>query len=1321
MAIRLPGKSKEDLFDLYLNQSNPGVAKGTASFGAKKLNLPKSEPLANVSFGAPVRQKTPIRQGSGARVSLGASPYNRTKTSAPSLLDRLGSGSSRILKSEPGRFVRGGGETVSEIGKALIDIPRVVAKSPDKLGTVRDLGVSLVREIPRTGARIGTSLSEAFGDTKSRDIFDPNVSPITRFLMGSEPVQSYQQEAADISPDDKIKAAGALTALGLLDVADVGDVARAGKAAKRAGRAKVTMKATDGPAVDVNKALRGAEEAQRAKLPKDSKIDKALRKGFDPLRDFSKIDAEYARSIGVRNTNLPAAERLEALADVSVKMGGPDGAKVALQKMRNHGLDEIIQRYGEGTPAGVEFRNYQNSKFALEVAEKRGLLVLADDAGNKLQPEDLSRFVKEYEATNPRAVTDNKAFKRWADERVDEAARAKLLEPDSAKYVKDFYDNYVPIERVFPEELARPEIGINPVGTVGRQKIIQNLEGSSLPANTSFDVFLKKGHTTEKQIAQNNLFNKTVERIGQGVVGDSKVIQTADDVRQVRAMKEAVTELSTLRKQFRAQATKQKGKRPLGTQALKRAKTDAVNKVKAVLRKTTKDPDAYSAINNLSYDDVIQILDRMSGSDGTKRVAKNLGKATKARHALDLHVDALRSAANQISDDITGLRQGLREASTGSTTGRQIIAGMEDGLPVKVEVSPQLATIMQGLDDQKLSALTKVLAGAAKPFRSAFTGLLNPIFSVVSYGFYDLPMGLINSKQGFRTVFSPKAWSEGLQAIVRDTPFQKQLLSRGAQVQQGSMMTATSVVDAKYIAAQKDLFTKIKRTLDPRNIGETIEKLDQLGGRLANSTRTRIAKAEFDGAIARGMSEPDALSEAVYAFNNVMPNYGRTTKLLKELDSVAIYSNASIAGTRSFAQAVKRRPIATLAKATGVMGVSTAIVANALASEEGQAFYDDMVASGNTGTLDYSSVFVLPGANKDPKTGEWEGVIKIPVAPELRGLWSAAWRAVRDLTKGQNETTPAVYANALLDTVTGGLFKDPDNPALSTMVGLTTNTNMRYGGDIVPDDMQKLPAEEQVFKSTSDIAKTIGEALNISPIKVDYVIRQFGAGGRMVTGQTTPLGELDRRFTRAVGMSQSREYYSWLNGELENMTERDRTNWESLHSYDEDADSPFYTQQRASTYLNSPATYALDRERALRAEEQLGKPINPLYSYPQDQVEKILKSHLRQVYINNEPWYDQWKTDQKAYYDAKYAWDKQEGYDTSWYEEYAAENKKQTASTSRSSGGRRKATIRPSQFAVSARPPSLGGSRIKKIAKPKLKAKFAAIEKPKVTFKKGTV
>jgi hypothetical protein len=78
-------------------------------------------------------------------------------------------------------------------------------------------------------------------------------------------------------------------------------------------------------------------------------------------------------------------------------------------------------------------------------------------------------------------------------------------------------------------------------------------------------------------------------------------------------------------------------------------------------------------------------------------------------------------------------------------------------------------------------------------------------------------------------------------------------------------------------------------------------------------------------------------------------------------------------------------------------------------------------------------------------------------------------------------------------------------PIVKTYAEVALNKSFFTGRDIVPENLQSLPAEEQYTERTTPLAKGIGRALGVSPIKVEHTIGStFGTWGRDLLAASNP-------------------------------------------------------------------------------------------------------------------------------------------------------------------------------------------------------------------------
>lgn len=944
----------------------------------------------------------------------------------------------------------------------------------------------------------------------------------------------------------------------------------------------------------------------------------------DPNRAFSKIDDAYAKANGIKRAKLDAEDSLEDLARRSAASEREAAGLFETKTPTGMSASDLVKKYKGDSPEGMEFNNYANAKFDLEFREKnKGKKRIQ----NQFDDDELKHFVESYEARNPDAVKDLQTKKAVNDMAVDYMVKSGALSKAEGETIKKSYKYAVPLERVFPDDLQRPQVVGKNIGSIAKQTVIQRLEGGSdLPLSNSFDTMLNRVYKAVSQGNRAKLARKLLERQEQGHINANVVvgagnkaarIAARDEIRDinkgVRYLQKRISitnrqakrldkeladlNISGMKASIKNAGTAEAPKQPIRTVTVKTVKEhikdnapktlDDLNQsynVKAALQKaygSGKNAIAQMAadVYNGGWDQLMalnpeitrataesiagQILKKptITAAKTTVKEGK-IGRTPSARSVIEAMINAPASEVQRIQEKISrrepklaakldeiinyktkidanksakqDLKDVIAEFGDDPTTGKQMVSGVIDGETFKMEIPPDLAKAVMGLDQQKLPSVLKALAIAKKPFEVMWTGVLNPVFSAMSFAFYDTPMSVINSPQGFKTL-APKAVVESLKSIKSSTEFQQRLAAEGARPYGGSGASSFVKPDAKSIAAQRSILANIKYSAARPEVA--LSKLDIWGGKLANMTRTRIARAAYDDALrvakraGEDIKDPvvqkRAMENAALAYRTVMPDFDTMSNLTRQINSVVPFFAASVAGTRSFGKALRRDPAGTTAKAMALgIAPTVGVTAFSLMQPAGQDFYRDMENSNQTRLLDDNLVVVLPGAHKDMSTGEWKGIVKIPLAPEFRALNQSVWRSVRGEMGGDGPEASHI-ALSLFDTVTGGV-RTSENPLITTR-RILSGEDPRTGEQIIKGDMADLPKEEQIYSTTSSAGKLLGGVLNTSPIQGDKILGQFGLVGQTAKNGGKPVEAVTEnvanRFGGAYGQSAANAFY----------------------------------------------------------------------------------------------------------------------------------------------------------------------------------------------------
>lgn len=969
------------------------------------------------------------------------------------------------------------------------------------------------------------------------------------------------------------------------------------------GGTAATKAAGRTPDVDLNEFINQSIDEQSDKYGQNvlTRVKNWVGDQIDPYRALAKIDDKYSKANGIKRTKLAAGESLEDLARRSAASERQAATMFETKTKSGMSASDLVKKYKGDSAAGKEFNNYTNMKFLQEIRAKKKNYQLP--AG--LTDENIDSFIKSYEAKNADAVKDLVVKKEINDMAVDYLEKSGAISKADAKLIKSSYKYAVPLEKIFPDDLARPEVTGRNIGSIAKQTVIQRLEtGSDVPINNSFDSMLNRVYKAVSQGNRAKLAAKLLERQEQGII-DAKLVvgagnkaarksarATAREInqgtrylskrismtnRQVKRLDKEIAKLNLegLDASLKAERPTTPG-RPVKTVTVKTVapmikdnapkKLDDLKQSYSVKESLLKEygpgekgiQQMAADIHNGGWQQLMELNPRISKQTAmsiadqilkkptvmagkTVVTEGKLGRNPTQKSILKSLIDPATPASQVVAiqkkiatrepklaaklDEVINykaqidannaakveLKGVVAELADDPTTGKQVVSGVIDGEPYKMEVPPELAKALMGLDQQKLPSVLKAFAIAKKPFEIAWTGIINPVFTGISFALYDTPMSVINSPQGFRT-FGPKAVIEGVKSLRSSSKFQRMLAAEGARPYGGSGASTFIKPDAKSIAAQRSILSNIAYTTTHPE--KALSKLDIWGGKLANSTRTRIARAAYDDVLRQAKKAGDditdiavqkrAMEQAALAYRTVMPDYDTMSNLTRQINSVVPFYAASTAGTRALGKALKRDPLGTGTKLAALgIAPTVGVTAFSLMSPAGQDFYEDMEASGQERVLNDNMIVVLPGASKNERTGEWSGIIKVPLAPEFRAINQTVWRETRTaMGKGKGPAASHV-ALSLFDAVTGGV-RTSQNPLIDT-VRILAGQDPRTGEQLVKGDMANLPKEEQVYETTSGAGKYVSKILNTSPIQGDKFLGQFGLAGQTVKNGGKPV------------------------------------------------------------------------------------------------------------------------------------------------------------------------------------------------------------------------
>ncbi len=267
-------------------------------------------------------------------------------------------------------------------------------------------------------------------------------------------------------------------------------------------------------------------------------------------------------------------------------------------------------------------------------------------------------------------------------------------------------------------------------------------------------------------------------------------------------------------------------------------------------------------------------------------------------------------------------------------------------------------------------------------------------------------------------------------------------------------------------------------------------------------------------------------------------NFARRGEWGTVLNAALLYINAGIQGSRTFVRTAKTKPAQTAVKlATAVFFPVAVATAWNLSDPKRKAAYNSINDYEKEGNI----IIVPPNPTQDA-SGRWN-VIKIPLSQEVNNLSGLIRRPI-EAAQGLEPLKFADFAKGIVGSVSpvnptvGSALSSAIPQAIKPTAETVLNKSAFTQKDIVPQYMLNRKPEDQVYSNTSGTSRKLGALLGVSPIKVDFWIREtFGSTGSQVqnavdyvvskatrdpnyqVGGQNVLDAIEARFAKATALS----------------------------------------------------------------------------------------------------------------------------------------------------------------------------------------------------------
>lgn len=388
--------------------------------------------------------------------------------------------------------------------------------------------------------------------------------------------------------------------------------------------------------------------------------------------------------------------------------------------------------------------------------------------------------------------------------------------------------------------------------------------------------------------------------------------------------------------------------------------------------------------------------------------------------------------------------------------GNKYYTYFEDGKLQKLKINDKLYESLRPSERSKVESTlpVKALQKVTNLHRSLLTSD-NPLFIVTNF-FKDIQDGAFNSKYSKKFF---KNYGKALNEIVTKGKYYESYMANGG-------------MNNTYFEYDKGVKKKGNKIIEKiRSTNEIVEQLPRL--------------SEFISTLEDGKS----LNEALYNAAEITTNFKRGGDITKAINrNGANFLNASIQGLdkqfRNFSRENGAKGYVNLLVKATVMGVAPAVLNHILLKD------DDEYKKLSDYIKDEYYLFKKADGN----------FAKIPKGRVLSIFGSAARRTL-ETAEGEKDSW-----KGFKDTVVNQIA--PNNPLedniLAPVIAVKNNKTW-YGGDLVSSRLQKELPKNQYDETTDNLSKWLGEKLNVSPKKINYLLDQYSGGiGDILLPAITP-------------------------------------------------------------------------------------------------------------------------------------------------------------------------------------------------------------------------
>ena len=393
----------------------------------------------------------------------------------------------------------------------------------------------------------------------------------------------------------------------------------------------------------------------------------------------------------------------------------------------------------------------------------------------------------------------------------------------------------------------------------------------------------------------------------------------------------------------------------------------------------------------------------------------------------------------------------------------------ENGEKVTYETTPELIQTMRMLDKDQSNMVAKILSYPANWLRAGAT--LSPEF-ILRNPVRDMIGASIYSKHGFIPVVDT---FKGLALFLKKGELYWNYMKSGAA------HAAMVSLDRDYLGGQlRDIMSRdskvTKLIKNPIEVLRAMSEATEIATRLAEFDNARKGYTGLGNRLFGKERKPLTAREAALESRDITLDFSRRGSHTKKANQVIAFFNAAIQGADKMARAFKEDPRGMTVKTMLYITLPSVLLWYMNKDDER---YQELPQ------WEKDTFWIIPGK---------ENMYRVPKPFEAGVLFGTAFERMLQYFDDKKNNRKSVGFKGFGDRVIDSLAPSFMPTAMIPVVEAMTNYSLFRQRNIIPQSQENLPARLQYGANTSEVAKFVGDKINVSPYIVDNTIRGYGGG-----------------------------------------------------------------------------------------------------------------------------------------------------------------------------------------------------------------------------------